>query len=250
MVLRARRSSAIILAIAGHDPPTDLTVFVDVAINPGPCPTAVESSFQVQSFASSSQIHADRNLHNLEASEVQKPLIQYTSEQLYGLRSNNRPTDMTLFGKPKDFGIYRYRGKRAGRYRSLHSGSNQHSSFNNTRLCITGHEEPDLYNDVKTSRSYRVAVLPSVLLCNVRAIANKIDELECVCNLNSADVVCVTETWLADTIPDSAVSMKNYVLFRRDRPTHFGGIAAYINCDIPCLIVSTPTLADSPTEIL
>lgn len=100
------------------------------------------------------------------------------------------------------------------------------------------------------SRSYRVAVLPSALLCNVRAIANKIDELECVCNLNSADEVCVTETWLTDTIPDSAVSMNNYVLFRRDRPTHAGGIAAYINCDISCQIVSTPTLADSPTEIL
>ena len=157
---------------------------------------------------------------------------------------------MTLFGKLKDFGIYRYRGKRAGRYRSLHSGSNQHSSFNNTRLCITGHEEPDLHNHVNTSRSYRVAVLPSVLLCNVPAITNKIDELECVCILNSADVVCVTETWLADTIPDSAVSMKNYVLFRRDRPTYAGGIAAYINCDILCQIVSTPTLVDPLTEIL
>ena len=36
--------------------------------------------------------------------------------------------------------------------------------------------------------------------------------------------------------------MKNYVLFRRDRPTPAGGIAAHINCDIPCQIVSTPTL--------
>ena len=45
--------------------------------------------------------------------------------------------------------------------------------------------------------------------------------------------------WLTDTISDSAVSMKNYVLFRRDRPTHAGGIAAYSNCDIPCQIVST-----------
>ena len=47
---------------------------------------------------------------------------------------------------------------------------------------MTDHEKPDLHNDVNMSRSYRVAVLPSVLLCNVRAIANKIDELECVCN--------------------------------------------------------------------
>ena len=150
----------------------------------------------------------------------------------------------------KELGIYRYRGKRAGRYRSLYSESNQRSLFNNTGLCMTGHEKPDLHNDVNISRSHHAAVLPSVLLCNVRAIANKIDELECVCNLNSADVVCVTETWLTDTIPDSAVSMKNYVLFRRDRPTYAGGIAAYINCDIPCRIVSTPMLVDSPTEIL
>ena len=89
--------------------------------------------------------------------------------------------------------------------------------------------------DVNISRSYRVAVLPSVLLC--------------VCNLNSADVVCVTETWLTDTIPDSALSMKNYVLFRRDRPTHAGGIAAYINCDIPCQIVgSLPSFPFPPRD--
>ena len=84
---------------------------------------------------------------------------------------------MTLFGKLKDLGIYRYRGKRAGIYRSLHSESTQHPSFNNTRLCMTGHEKPHLHNDVNISRLYHVAVLPSVLLCNVRAIANKIDEL-------------------------------------------------------------------------
>ena len=59
---------------------------------------------------------------------------------------------------------------------------------------MTGHEKLHLHNDVNISRLYRVAVLPSVLLCNVRAIADKIDELERVCNLNSADVVCVTET--------------------------------------------------------
>ena len=110
LVRKATKHGPVILALPGRDPPTDLTVFVDVAINPGPCPTALESSFQVQSSASSSQIHADRNLLNLE---VQKRLIQYTSEQLYGLRSNNRPTDMTLFGKLKDLGIYRYRGTRA-----------------------------------------------------------------------------------------------------------------------------------------
>ena len=33
------------LAIPGHDPPIDLTIFVDIAVNPGPSPTLVRPSF-------------------------------------------------------------------------------------------------------------------------------------------------------------------------------------------------------------
>ena len=51
--------------------------------------------------------------------------------------------------------------------------------------------------------------LPSMFLLNVRSLRNKTDEF--LCNLqtkrdyNDCSIVCLTETWLDATIPDSAV---------------------------------------------
>ena len=46
--------------------------------------------------------------------------------------------------------------------------------------------------------------------------------------------VVLSETWLSDEIPDSAVAMNNFILFRNDRPSHAGGVGIYVNCKIPC----------------
>lgn len=106
--------------------------------------------------------------------------------------------------------------------------------FNNIGLCMIGYEKLDLYNDVNISWLYYVVVFLLVLLCNVCVIVNKIDEFECVCNLNFVDVVCVIEIWFMDIILDFVVSMKNYVLFCCDCFIYVGGIVVYINCDIFC----------------
>ena len=39
-----------------------------------------------------------------------------------------------------------------------------------------------------------------------------VDELEVVANVNEADIICITEMWLAPDIPDSALSYSNFVL--------------------------------------
>ena len=52
---------------------------------------------------------------------------------------------------------------------------------------------------------------------------------------NDVDIACITETWLSDEIHDSQVSLKDFTLFRKDRPTHAGGIAAFIRSCIPCI---------------
>ena len=48
--------------------------------------------------------------------------------------------------------------------------------------------------------------MPRLLLTNVRSLIPKIDELEVVANVNEADIICITETWLTPDIPDSALS--------------------------------------------
>lgn len=48
-------------------------------------------------------------------------------------------------------------------------------------------------------------------------------ELQGVVGVNLPGFVSITETWLSPVAPDSAVHLSNYILLRRDRPTHAGG---------------------------
>ena len=55
------------------------------------------------------------------------------------------------------------------------------------------------------------------------------------------DIVCVSETWLSDEIPDPP--LLNYVLYRRDRTyTSGSGVAVYVNCKIGSCRLDTPDL--------
>ena len=63
----------------------------------------------------------------------------------------------------------------------------------------------------------------NVLIANVRSIKGKIDELCVVSSNNSVDVVCITETWLNPSIPDSIISLPNFLLHRKDRVQSTGG---------------------------
>ena len=45
-------------------------------------------------------------------------------------------------------------------------------------------------------------------------------------------IIGVSETWLHNGIPDSAVDITNYSIVRQDRATRAGGVAVYIKSDI------------------
>ncbi len=87
---------------------------------------------------------------------------------------------------------------------------------------------------------FRILLL-SIHLVNLRSLANKSDELQLLtCTnkdfLNSA-ALCFTETWLNGAIPDSALHLAGFQLFRADRVTESsgktrgGGLSFYINED-------------------
>ena len=74
----------------------------------------------------------------------------------------------------------------------------------------------------------------SILPTNVRAIGNKIDEIQLVAELNSVGAICVTETWLSSTVPDSNITIPGFNLFRKDRAdTSGGGVCIYFKSTIP-----------------
>ncbi|KAK3537985.1 hypothetical protein QTP70_026510, partial [Hemibagrus guttatus] len=81
--------------------------------------------------------------------------------------------------------------------------------------------------------------LPGIFLSNVRSLCNKMDELTLQMNKNrdfpTSCVLCFTETWLCDLIPDSVLQLGGFNLYRADRHTELsgktkgGGICFYTN---------------------
>ena len=70
-----------------------------------------------------------------------------------------------------------------------------------------------------------------ILSLNVRSLLPKFDEFCLVCASFSPDIICVSESWLSQDIPDHEIALINYQLFRKDRSQHGGGVL-YIHSNI------------------
>lgn len=76
--------------------------------------------------------------------------------------------------------------------------------------------------------------VPSILARNIRNLSNKVDELYQVAIHNKSDVICITETWLSQLVPDLTVSLPGFLLLRNNRKNQSdGGICVYIKENIP-----------------
>ena len=64
---------------------------------------------------------------------------------------------------------------------------------------------------------------------NCRSLYPKFDELVTLCSADNPSVICLTETWLCDSITNKEISIQNYSLVRLDRHRHGGGVAIYVN---------------------
>lgn len=68
----------------------------------------------------------------------------------------------------------------------------------------------------------------NVIHINTRSLVNKKDELAYLAERSSAAVLCVTETWLDETIHDAEVQLPGYTLQRKDRNREGGGVCMFI----------------------
>jgi exonuclease III len=72
------------------------------------------------------------------------------------------------------------------------------------------------------------------MLVNARSLPNKINEFEILVEMQEIDIVCVTETWLNDKMPDEAIDCLGMNLCSHDRTNGAGGgVAVFINNRIP-----------------
>lgn len=75
--------------------------------------------------------------------------------------------------------------------------------------------------------------LPNIFYTNSRSIMSKIDELDEIIKLNNTSLICITETWLTENIPDNCITLEGFNIFRCDREERKGGgICAWIKSDI------------------
>ena len=72
----------------------------------------------------------------------------------------------------------------------------------------------------------RAVGLPTILCANVRSCVNKLDDIQLCASTKNAEIVCITETWLHDAVPDYICAFPNYTLHRADRLDKKGGGAA------------------------
>ena len=65
--------------------------------------------------------------------------------------------------------------------------------------------------------------------CNIRSLRFKVSDLLCETLSHSPDVIAIQETWLDDSIQDSALILNNFSIVRRDRNSRGGGVAFYLS---------------------
>ena len=94
---------------------------------------------------------------------------------------------------------------------------------------------------------------PTVLFANVRSVFHKLDEVALRLQQHSPDAAFFCESWLDDSIPDSAVTITNYQVFRKDRNRHGGGILCYLREGLVPRVITendVSSLASCKSEIL
>ena len=75
--------------------------------------------------------------------------------------------------------------------------------------------------------------LLNVMVLNARSIFNKVDELKALIDNYKSDTLFVMETWLTKSIPNEAVNISGFNVFRKERNVVYGGgIAIYIKRNI------------------
>lgn len=179
---------------------------------------------------------------------MQESRLRYTAEELRALRPTKCPcVSRTTARRLKYFRLFL-------RHIPTITSSRSTPRFDGRRSGVPRHR---CLVKVKFTSSGRppstVPRLPSLFLSNARCLRNKLDETALRLQQLSPDIAILCESWLSHDIPDSAVSISNYDVIRRDRDASGGGIIAYLSKNLHVLLITencVPSIACCHTEIL
>lgn len=90
---------------------------------------------------------------------------------------------------------------------------------------------------------------PSLLLSNVRSVFNKMDECSELLRRQKPDLCVFTESWLSDDIPNSAILIDEYCVFRQDRSDrNGGGLLCYVRDSLSCSEIDLHFISSSSSR--
>lgn len=212
--------------IPGNDPPMDITIFMDVALNPGP---------SNDNHTSNTESTGDVDIITMPTT-----LYMYSRNQLINLRSRASRLKPEQFQILKLYSLFRYRGKSAGKRKRLSSAfykgnalqqlpelpiqviiGNRHSTY-----PICSFRMPSSIKQLPKqvpSSTCTTSTLPRFLLTNARSVLNKLDELELRLNNEQTDVAVITESWITPDTSAEQYSVVGYNVFNKCRPNRNGG---------------------------
>ena len=92
----------------------------------------------------------------------------------------------------------------------------------------------------------------NILYLNARSILPKLDELHVLFLVNNYKTICIVESWLSNDIENSELFILGFIIFRRDRNRHGGGIIVFVRNSLPSTILpfEPHTLLHTPLEFL
>lgn len=60
----------------------------------------------------------------------------------------------------------------------------------------------------------------------------KLDEIRIIAQESKVACICITGTWLDNSVPDNEIHIENYLIQRKDRNPQGGGVFIYIRSDL------------------
>ena len=207
------------LVIPGHDPPLEITIFMDIATNPGPV-------FKLSTHRSCE----DRSAPDLHI--LPKQTITYSRSQLFAIRrlGCGVPSHLVLHSL-KMCSLLRFRGSRGGKRRIPVRISTRRDTFNYSSHRTRTDERKRVLSSVQlTSCASLPRITPTCLVLNIRSLVKNFarEELQSELMSNSIDLCCLSETWLRGDIDNSLVTPDGYLMLRKDRAIKRGGGVAIL----------------------
>ena len=205
------------LLIPGHDPPLNITIFGDIAINPGP-ETLIQNNLK----------RRNENLPNILDLHINTRVITYTRAELLGIRRASRSFVCgSVLHVLKLNGLLRFRGCRAGR-RKISVRISDRISHTTCRDRTTS--RTSVLVPIVPEQRFRVGSYLKFCSLNARSVRNKSADLVSYVESSGADIFAVTETWLSeiDAACRAEITPPGYKLFDHTRSDRCGGGTALL----------------------